>query len=194
MTRLLFALGATASILGAILAWERHLMNVHAEYAKCGEPTPMREERVAGPGGAAGISRLRRGALIAVGGLCVALGTVGIVVPGLPTTCFVLAASFCFAGSSPRLHAWLLRHRWFGPYLRMARERRMPLRAKIVSLLLMWAGIAFACVVTDSHGWAIQATIVAAGLVGTGVVVFGLRTASTRALSHEAPAGAELPS
>jgi hypothetical protein len=169
---------------------ERDPMNVHAKYE---EHTPARGERAEGPERAAGVSRLRRGVLIAVGGSCVALGTIGIVLPGLPTTCFVLAASFCFAGSSPRLHAWLLRHRWFGPYLRMARQRRMPLRAKIVSLLLMWAGIAFACVVTDSHGWAIQATIVAAGLVGTGVVVFGLRTASTRALSHEAPAGADLP-
>ena len=58
----------------------------------------------------------------------------------------------------------------------------MPLRAKIVSLLMMWAGIGFACVVTDSHGWVIQATLVLAGLVGTGVVLFALRTASRQAL------------
>lgn len=119
---------------------------------------------------------------MSLGCLCVALGAVGIVVPGLPTTCFLLAASFCFAGSSPRLHGWLLRHRWFGPYLRMARERRMPLRAKIVSLLMMWAGIGFACVVTDSHGWVIQASLILAGLVGTCVLLFALRTASRQAL------------
>jgi hypothetical protein len=119
---------------------------------------------------------------VSLGCLCVALGAVGIVVPGLPTTCFLLAASFCFAGSSPRLHGWLLRHRWFGPYLRMARERRMPLRAKIVSLLMMWAGIGFACVVTDSHGWVIQASLILAGLVGTCVLLFALRTASRQAL------------
>jgi hypothetical protein len=121
----------------------------------------------------------------------VALGTVGIVVPGLPTTCFVLAASFCFAGSSPRLHGWLLRHRWFGPYLRMARERRMPLRAKVVSLLLMWGGIALACFVTDSHGWVIQASIVLAGLVGTAVLVFGMRSAPAPAVGAGDPVGAD---
>ena len=127
-------------------------------------------------------SPLRRAALVSLGCLCVALGAVGIAVPGLPTTCFLLAASFCFASSSPRLHGWLVRHRWFGPYLQMARERRMPLRAKIVSLVMMWAGIGFACLVTDSHGWVIQATLVLAGLVGTGVLVFALRTAPRRAL------------
>jgi uncharacterized membrane protein YbaN (DUF454 family) len=64
----------------------------------------------------------------------------------------------------------------------MARERKMPLRAKIVSLLMMWAGIGFACVVTDDHGWVIQAMLVIAGLVGTGVLLFALRTTSGQAL------------
>lgn len=98
------------------------------------------------------------------------------VVPGLPTTCFLLAAPFCFAGSSPRLHGWLLRHRWFGPYLRMARDRQMPLRAKIVSLLLMWGGIVLACVAIDSHGVLIQASIVLAGVAGTSALMFWMRT------------------
>lgn len=50
--------------------------------------------------------------------LCLLLAVVGIVVPGLPTTVFVLLAAWAAARSSPRLHAWLWYHRLFGPMLR----------------------------------------------------------------------------
>lgn len=115
------------------------------------------------------------------------LGAIGVAVPGLPTTCFVLLASFCFAYSSPRMHRWLEQHRWFGPYLEMARARRMPLRAKVISLLLMWSGITFALFVTDQHGWLVQAALILAGFVGTWVIVFALRTAPPRAFEPESP-------
>ena len=49
---------------------------------------------------------------------CLAMGIIGIFVPGLPTTVFVLMAGACAARSSPRLHAWLWRHRLFGGMLR----------------------------------------------------------------------------
>lgn len=80
--------------------------------------------------------------LACAGILCVALGTLGIVIPGLPTTPFLLAASYFFARSSPRLQRWLSEHRWFGPYLRAIRdERALPLRGKIITLVLLWTSI-----------------------------------------------------
>lgn len=51
------------------------------------------------------------------------LGTIGIVLPLLPTVPFVLLAAFCFARSSERLHGWLLEHRHFGPAIADWRER-----------------------------------------------------------------------
>lgn len=59
--------------------------------------------------------RVRRAAWIVAGALCVATGVVGIVLPLLPTTPFMLLAAFCFARGSRRLHDWLLAHPRLGP-------------------------------------------------------------------------------
>lgn len=67
------------------------------------------------------------------------LGVVGIFVPLLPTTPFLLLAAALWVRSSPRLYEWLLAHRCFGGYIRNFRENRaIPLRAKVVSIALMW--------------------------------------------------------
>ena len=58
---------------------------------------------------------MKRWCLIALGGLAFATGIVGIVLPLLPTTPFMLLAAALFARSSPRFHGWLLAHPWFGP-------------------------------------------------------------------------------
>ncbi|WP_295850010.1 YbaN family protein [uncultured Xylophilus sp.] len=63
--------------------------------------------------------------------VCIALGVVGIFVPGMPTTVFIIVAAWAAARGSPRLHGWLLRHRWFGPLLRNWEDGgRMSRRAK----------------------------------------------------------------
>ena len=79
--------------------------------------------------------------LIILGLLLVAIGIVGIFVPGLPTTIFLIAAAACFANSSPWLHDWLLSHPWFGPIIRNWQETRsIPRKAKIIALLMMFIG------------------------------------------------------
>jgi uncharacterized membrane protein YbaN (DUF454 family) len=76
------------------------------------------------------------------GVVAVLLGIVGIFLPLLPTTPFLLLASACFARGSTRLHNWLLSHRVFGDYLRnFEAGRGIPLTAKIVATVLLWISL-----------------------------------------------------
>ena len=84
------------------------------------------------------LSPLARWAYAAAAVLCLALGVVGLVVPGLPSTVFILLASAAAARSSPRLHHWLWQHRWFGPMLRdWAQGGRVSRRSKWHATLAM---------------------------------------------------------
>jgi hypothetical protein len=88
-------------------------------------------------------SPIVRGVLLACGALCVALGAVGLVLPVLPTTPFMLLAAFCFARASPALHRRLVESRLFGPTIRQwQRERTIPWQAKLAAIALVSATIA----------------------------------------------------
>jgi len=83
-----------------------------------------------------------RWVLIAVGVASVAIGTVGIFVPILPTTPFLLLAAACFIYSSERMYAWLLGNRLFGRYLKDYIERKgVPLRIKVGTMVFLWGTI-----------------------------------------------------
>jgi uncharacterized membrane protein YbaN (DUF454 family) len=73
--------------------------------------------------------------LILLGFLCVGLAALGIALPGLPATPFLLLAAACFARSSERFYGWLLGNRVFGPVIREWRETRsMSRRSKAIAL------------------------------------------------------------
>lgn len=89
-------------------------------------------------------------ALIIVGALAVILGVVGIFLPLLPTTPFLLLASACFARGSTRLHGWLLNNPVCGSYIRSYEEGRgIPPRAKVMALALLWASMAVSITIVE---------------------------------------------
>ncbi len=74
------------------------------------------------------------------GAIATAFGAVGVVLPILPTTPFILLAAFCFARSSRRCHAWLIQHRTFGPLISNWTEHgAIDRRAKTFAVLSMVA-------------------------------------------------------
>ncbi|WP_105640243.1 DUF454 family protein [Cronobacter dublinensis] len=86
---------------------------------------------------------MQRTILLILGWLAVVLATLGVVLPLLPTTPFLLLAAWCFARSSPRFHHWLLYRSWFGGYLRHWQQyRAMPPGAKPRAILLILATFA----------------------------------------------------
>lgn len=83
-------------------------------------------------------SRAMRSLYWAGGALALLLAVLGIVLPGLPTTPFVLVAGTCFVRASPRAHAWLLRNKTFGPLLsEWETHRSVPRRVKRIGLTAM---------------------------------------------------------
>ena len=81
---------------------------------------------------------MKRTILISLGWLCVGLGFVGVFVPGIPTTIFLIIALWAFTKSSKKLRHWLLNHKRFGPILSNWQEHKVvPRRAKILMVVLM---------------------------------------------------------
>lgn len=82
--------------------------------------------------------RLTRALWLTLAGICLVLGVVGLLLPVMPTTPFILLAAFAAARGSARLHAWLHNHPQFGPALRdWEREGAVSRRAKLVATIAM---------------------------------------------------------
>ena len=82
---------------------------------------------------------------ISLGLFFVALGAIGAVIPGMPTTVFLVLAAACFIRSSQKLYDWLIKNKTFGPYLKDYREGKgIPLKAKVVALILITIFVSYA--------------------------------------------------
>ena len=121
------------------------------------------------------VDRLVRGLLILAGTLFVVLGILGIFIPLLPTTPFLLLAAACYAKSSKRFYNWLLSNRWFGNYIKNYREKKgVPSRVKIGALSLLWVTIlASGLLATDNLLVRVILILIA---VGVTVHILSIRT------------------
>lgn len=116
------------------------------------------------------LSLLWRWVLIATGLVSLALGALGVLLPGLPTTPFVLLAGACFVRASPALHGWLLSTRWAGPMLSdWQTHRSLPKRTKWLALTTMAVTISISIWLLRDD-WRLQLTVLAAALVGAWMV------------------------
>ena len=80
-----------------------------------------------------------RWTLIVVGWLAIVLGVIGIFLPLLPTTPFLLLAAGCFARSSEKFHGWLLGHKYLGPYIHLYLDGKgIPFKAKCYIISVLW--------------------------------------------------------
>jgi uncharacterized protein len=92
---------------------------------------------------------LLRVTYLVLGWLCVISGAIGVVLPGWPTTIWIIVATYFFARSSPRFYNWLMNHRVFGPLVRDWRDGKgMTRRAKrlAVGTIFVTIGISIALV------------------------------------------------
>jgi len=106
--------------------------------------------------------------------LSVGLGILGIFLPLLPTTPFLLLAAACFTRSSPRFYEWLINHRHLGEYVRNYRERRA-IKFQIIATLLalLWLTLGTSILVFDAL-W-LRSLLAAIG-VGVTIHLLSLRT------------------
>lgn len=104
--------------------------------------------------------------LIIIGWLSVVLGVIGIILPLLPTTPFILLAATCFAKSSPRFHAWLEQHKYFGPIIEYYKSGNpIPVAARNRALFFIWLSLGISMYLL--HQWWITLIFTISGCLVT---------------------------
>ena len=113
------------------------------------------------------LDRFKRLLLLTIGLICLGLGIVGYVLPGLPGTIFLIIAAALFVRSSDRLYKFVVNNRLFGRQVEeYLRTGAMPLKAKIISLVSMWI-FTFISVFLTPYTWLFKIPILILAIVGT---------------------------
>ncbi len=105
------------------------------------------------------------------------IGMIGVVIPGLPTTIFMIIAVACFYRSSQRLYDWVINHKYFGEHVKNFREGRgMPKKAKFMAIGTMWVFVSISVLFgIPDHMLMIKVITILGAATGTGYVI-SLRT------------------
>jgi uncharacterized membrane protein YbaN (DUF454 family) len=129
--------------------------------------------------------RLLRALLIAAGTISLVLGAIGIFIPLLPATPFLLLSAACYMRSSERMHNWLMNNRWFGRYIKNYQEGRgIPLKTKVLAISLLWLTIFYsACFIVHE----ILLAQVALLVIAVGVSIHLIRTPTFQSQPQKLP-------
>ncbi|MBN2274345.1 MAG: YbaN family protein [Bacteroidales bacterium] len=119
---------------------------------------------------------MQKAVLITLGTISLGFGIVGIFVPGLPTTPFLLLTAGLYVRSSERLYQRLISNRYVGPYiLEFQRNKGLTLKAKLGSIFLMWLMI-FVSAFVFIQSIILKIILLCLGVIGTIVMGFVLPT------------------
>lgn len=113
---------------------------------------------------------LSRVVLNILGTMFLLVGILGVVLPLLPATPFLLLASACYVRGSTTLHNWLMSHRYLGPYITNIKDKRgMPIKAKIITIAVLWVSLLFSMYRVDSL--LLDSTLLIVGIGVTTLIV-----------------------
>jgi uncharacterized membrane protein YbaN (DUF454 family) len=122
--------------------------------------------------------RILKPLLLAAGTVCLVLGAIGIFLPILPTTPFLLLSAACYFRSSERMYNWLLGNRWFGKYIKNYREGKgIPLKTKVLAVAVLWAGILYSAIMVVDELFVAQLALL---IIALGVSVHLIRLPTFR--------------
>ena len=118
---------------------------------------------------------VRKAILIFAGTVCVGLGVLGMFLPLLPTTVFLLMAAYCYSKSSEKFHNWLLTNRLCGSYISNYKSGRgISLRQKVSTIGFLWASICFSLWLVNGRLW--LSLILGSVAVGVTIHILWLKT------------------
>jgi uncharacterized membrane protein YbaN (DUF454 family) len=133
---------------------------------------------------------IRKAVLIFFGTICVGLGVLGMFLPLMPTTVFLLLAAYCYSKSSEKFHTWLLSNRLFGKYISNYKAGNgISLRQKWTTTIFLWASIGFSIWMIGAAFWVTLLLLAIA--IGVTVHLFMIKTFRSRQGS-EVSASAEV--
>ena len=114
-----------------------------------------------------------------LGSVSLALGIMGVFLPVLPTTPFLLLSAALYMRSSQRLYDWLMSHKHLGAYIRNFREHKaLPMRVKVVSVTMVWATLLY-CAIFVAKEWWMSLLFIAIAL-GVTIHILSYRTLKKR--------------
>ena len=117
-----------------------------------------------------------QGILFFLGSLFLFLGIIGIIIPLLPTTPFLLLSAACYLRSSKRIYQWLLNHKWLGVIITNYYEGKgLPLKFKVFTLILLWVTISISIIYFVNLDWIKLILLIIAILVSIHIIT--IRTA-----------------